>query len=48
MVPFAKNSLHNGLEIIVDSETYDYSVSSTSSEGLVLSLMHHVSQQKVS
>jgi hypothetical protein len=43
MVPFAKNSLTNGFELILDVESYDYAVSSTGSEGIVLSILHQAS-----
>jgi hypothetical protein len=43
MVPFARNGLQNGLVLVVDTETFDYTFSASSGEGLVLSLMHHVS-----
>ena len=42
MVSYAKNSVTNGLELVMDVESYDYSVSSTSSEGIVLSILHQV------
>ncbi len=42
MVPFAKSSLNNGLQLVIDTETYDYTVSSRESEGLIMSLGHHV------
>ena len=42
MVPFAKNSMTNGFELIMDVEAYDYAVSSTGSEGIVLSILHQV------
>ena len=34
LVPFAKNSLPNGLQLLIDTESFDYGVSSTGSEGL--------------
>jgi hypothetical protein len=40
MVPFAKNSLPNGLELLIDAESYDYAVSSTGSEGIVMSILY--------
>ncbi len=45
MVPFAKNSLTNGFELILDVESYDYAVSSTGSEGIVLSILHQASAE---
>ncbi len=42
MVPFAKNSLTNGFEMIMDVEAYDYAVTSTGSEGVILSILHQV------
>ena len=32
----------NGLSILLDAETYDYTVSVSNGEGFMLSLMHHV------
>ena len=26
MVPFAKNSINNGIEVLIDVETYDYAI----------------------
>jgi hypothetical protein len=42
MVPFAKNSLPNGLQMVLDAEAFDYGVSVTGSEGFVLSLLHQL------
>ena len=42
MVPNAKSGFQNGLVLIVDAETYDYTVSVSNGEGFMLSLMHHV------
>ena len=42
MVPFAKNSLPNGLELLIDAESYDYAVSSTGSEGIVMSILYQL------
>ena len=42
MVPFAKNSLPNGLQLLIDTEAFDYGVSATASEGIVVSLLHHL------
>jgi len=42
MVPFAKNSNQNGLQLVLDAEAFDYAVSVTSSEGFVLSLLHQL------
>jgi hypothetical protein len=40
--PFAKNSLPNGMQLLIDVEAFDYSVSTTGSEGLILSILHQV------
>jgi hypothetical protein len=42
MVPFAKNSLLNGLELLVDVESYDYAVSSTVSEGIIMGILYQL------
>ena len=42
MVPFAKNSLPNGLELLIDVESYDYAISSTGSEGIVMSILYQL------
>ena len=42
MVPFSKNSLSNGLEILIDIEAYDYAMSPTEGEGIVLSVLHQL------
>ena len=42
MVPFAKNSLLNGLELLIDVESYDYAVSSTDSEGIIMSILYQL------
>ena len=42
MVPFAKNSLPNGLELLIDAESYDYAISSTGSEGIVMSILYQL------
>ena len=42
MVPFAKNSLPNGMQLLVDVEAFDYAVSTTGSEGLIISVLHQL------
>ena len=42
MVPFAKNSLLNGLELLLDIESYDYAVSSTYGEGVIMSILYQL------
>lgn len=42
VVPFAKNSLPNGLQLLVDVESFDYAVSSTGSEGVIISVLHQL------
>ena len=42
MTPFSKNSWPNGLEFLFDAESYDYGLSSSGSEGLVLSIIYHL------
>ena len=42
VVPFAKNSLLNGLQLLVDVESFDYAVSSTGSEGVIISVLHQL------
>ena len=42
MVPFAKNSLLNGLELLLDVESYDYAVSSTNGEGVIMSILYQL------
>lgn len=46
MVPFAKNSWPNGLEILLDAESYDYALSSSGSEGLIISVIYQVSNAR--
>ena len=45
MVPYSRNGLQNGLTLIVDAESFDYSISATHGEGFVISPMHHVREQ---
>jgi hypothetical protein len=40
--PFAKNSLPNGVQLLVDVEAFDYAASSTGSEGIVISVLHQL------
>jgi hypothetical protein len=40
--PFAKNSLPNGMHLLIDMETFDYAFSSTASEGAVISILHQL------
>jgi len=40
--PFAKNSLPNGVSLLVDVEAFDYAASSTGSEGIVISVLHQL------
>ena len=40
--PFAKNSLPNGMHFLIDVEAFDYSVSTTGSEGIILSILHQL------
>jgi len=42
MKPSAKNGLQNGFEILVDIESYDYTISPTNGEGIVVSILHHL------
>jgi hypothetical protein len=42
MEPFSKNSLLNGLELLIDVESYDYAVSSTGSEGIIMAILYQV------
>ncbi len=42
MQPFAKNSLPNGMHLLIDVEAFDYAVSTTGSEGLILSILHQL------
>ena len=42
MVPFAKNSLPNGLELLVDVETYDFAASSAEREGIFMSILYQL------
>ena len=42
MVPFSKNSLPNGLEILIDVESFDYAMSSSGGEGAVVSILHQL------
>ena len=40
--PFARNGLANGLTLLLDVEVYDYASSTTGSEGMFLSVLHHL------
>ena len=42
MKPFAKNGLQNGFEILVDVESFDYTISPTAGEGIIVSILHHL------
>ena len=42
--PFAKNGIKNGLQILLDAETYDYASSPSGSQGFILSILHHLDQ----
>jgi len=42
MKPFAKNGLQNGFEILVDIESYDYTISPTDGEGIIIGILHHL------
>ena len=42
MVPFTKNSLPNGIELLVDVEAFDYGMSHSEGEGVVLSVLHQL------
>jgi hypothetical protein len=42
MVPFSKNSLPNGLEILIDVEAFDYAISASGGEGVAISILHQL------
>ena len=42
MKPFAKNGIQNGFEILVDVEAFDYSMSPTTGEGIIISILHNL------
>ena len=42
MKPFARNGKNNGLQILLDAETYDYGSSLSGAEGFTLSILHHL------
>ena len=42
MKPFAKNGIQNGFEILVDVETFDYTMSPTTGEGIIISILHNL------
>jgi len=42
MKPFSKYSLPNGLELLIDVETFDYTRSVSGSEGIVIGILHHL------
>ena len=41
-IPFARNGLTNGIEMILDAEVYDYALSKSGMEGFTLSILHHL------
>ena len=41
-LPYCKNGVNNGLQIMLDAETFDYASSLSGSEGFVLSVLHHL------
>jgi hypothetical protein len=42
MVPFARNGLNNGFQLLLDAEAYDYASTTTGSEGFTLSILHQL------
>ena len=40
--PLARNGIKNGLQILLDAETYDYGSSPNGGEGFILSILHHL------
>ena len=38
----ARNGIKNGLQILLDAETYDYGSSPNGGEGFILSILHHL------
>ena len=42
MEPFARNGINNGLQLVIDAETYDYASSQTGGTGFTLSILHHL------
>lgn len=42
MLPYAKNGVNNGLELLLDAEAYDYASSPTGSEGFAISILHQL------
>jgi len=42
VLPFAKNSLANGLQLLIDIEAFDYAHTPTGAEGAVVGITHHL------
>ena len=40
--PMARNGINNGLQILLDAETYDYASSPSGGEGFTLSILHQL------
>ena len=40
--PLARNGIKNGLQILLDAETYDYASTPNGGEGFILSILHHL------
>ena len=40
--PMVRNGIKNGLQILLDAETYDYGSSPNGGEGFILSILHHL------
>lgn len=41
-LPGARNGANNGLKILLDTESFDYTSSFSGAEGFVLSILHHL------
>ena len=41
-MPYARNGLNNGLQMLLDTEAYDYASTQYGSEGFMISVVHHL------
>ena len=42
MVPFVRNGLNNGFQLLLDAEAYDYASTQSGSEGFTLAILHQL------
>jgi hypothetical protein len=42
MIPFSRNGLNNGFQLLLDAEVYDYASTKDGSEGFTVSVLHQL------